>query len=173
MFISHRLAEALIDSPTLGIWLVVCNYKMARLQLSTLILQVYHTTRRTHTRQDPPALTTPHTHHQMTCVASASSLSRVCNPLSCAAPPATLARAGSARRTCSPRAARAVHRALRAIAPEAGVCSSTLLSRQRSFCFRPNSALMSTDVPKSSISNTKKQSGFFFGIIPRGGGMGT
>ena len=108
---------------------------MTRLQLSTLILQVYHTTRHTHTRRDPPVLTTPHTHHQKTCVASASSLSRVCSPLSCAAPPAPLARAGSARRTCSPRAARAVHRALRAIAPDAGVCSSALLSSQRSSNF--------------------------------------
>ena len=70
-----------------------------------------------------------------TCVASASSLSRVCSPLSCDAPPAPLARAGSARRTCSPRAARAVHQALRAIAPEAGVCSSALLSSQRSLVF--------------------------------------
>ena len=88
-----------------------------------------HHATHTHTRRDPPVLTTPHTHHQKTCVASASSLSRAPAPLSCAAPPAPLARAGSARRTCSPRAARAVHRALRAIAPEAGVCSSALLSR--------------------------------------------
>ena len=39
---------------------------MTRLQLSTLILQVYHTTRHTHTRRDPPVSITPHTHHQKT-----------------------------------------------------------------------------------------------------------
>ena len=70
--------------------------------------------------------------------------------------PSPLARAGSARRTCSPRTARDVHRAPRAIASEAGVCSSALLSSQRSSWFRPNSAWMSTDVTKSSKKNTKK-----------------
>ena len=55
-----------------------------------------------------------------TCVASASSLNRMSSPLSCATPPAPLARAGSARCTCSPRAARAVHRAPSAACYRAG-----------------------------------------------------
>ena len=85
-------------------------------------------------RQPPggPPVAAEHSHTSTSRVSYLTSLSRVSNPLSCAAPPAPLARAGRTRAAhvfaaCRPR--RAPSAACYIALVEAGVCSSALLSR--------------------------------------------